>query len=70
MIKAHMTELYKIIPIRESLYHWLKNCADSLGLTVDEYAELLLENTHAHKRKSCNCKKKKSNSVPKVMSDK
>ena len=54
-----MTELYRIIPIRESLYHGLKNCADSLGLTVDEYAELLLENTHAHKRKSCNCKKKK-----------
>jgi hypothetical protein len=65
-----MSELYKIIPIRESLYHGLKICADTLGLTVDEYAELLLENTHSHKRKSCNCKKKKKYSLPRGISDK
>jgi hypothetical protein len=65
-----MTELYKIVPIRECLYHGLKNCADTLGLTVDEYVELLLENTHSHKRKSCNCRKKKKYSVSRDISDK
>jgi len=60
-----MTTLYKIIPIRESLYRDLKKRSELLGLTVDEYVEVLIANTHTHKRKSCICKKK-ANSVSRV----
>ena len=43
-----MTKFYKIIPIRESLYRDLKKCSELLGLTVDEYVEVLIANTHTY----------------------
>jgi hypothetical protein len=68
-MKAQMTELHKIIQIRENLYQGLKKYADSLGLTVEEYAELLLENTYIRKKKACICKKKKATSISRATSD-